>query len=173
MVVDILCRYGLRERIRVIASGKLITPAEIAWAYCTGADFVTSARGFMFSLGCIQAMKCNQNTCPTGVTTHVPRLQRGLDPADKAGKVANYCRNLVHEVETIAHSCGVAEPRLLRRYHVRIVQASGTSFPFDVLQPWPNGPDDLLVYDRQAGQSAVRATPAVMLRPVGGVPEQA
>ena len=151
----------------------MITPSAVAWALCAGANFVASARGFMFSLGCIQAMKCNRNTCPTGITTHAPRLQRGLDPADKAVKVANYCRNLVHEVETIAHSCGVAEPRLLRRYHVRIVQAGGNSVPFDVLQPWPNGPDDLLVYDRQAGQSTVRATPAVMLRPVGGVPEQA
>ncbi|MCB1684517.1 MAG: FMN-binding glutamate synthase family protein, partial [Pseudomonadales bacterium] len=63
IVVDILTRHGLRDRIKVIAAGKLITPAEVAWAYCAGADFVTSARGFMFALGCIQAMKCNRNTC--------------------------------------------------------------------------------------------------------------
>ena len=144
-VAEILCAHGLRERIRLIASGKLVMPSGVAWALCAGADFVTSARGFMFSLGCIQAMKCNQNTCPTGITTHNPRLQMGLDPTDKAVKVANYCRNLVREVETIAHSCGVSEPRLLRRYHVRIVQADGNSVPFDILRPWPNLEDDLSI----------------------------
>ncbi|OYY89509.1 MAG: FMN-binding glutamate synthase family protein [Sphingomonas sp. 28-66-16] len=135
MVADILHRHGLRNRIRIIASGKLVTPAEVAWALCSGADFVNSARGFMFSLGCIQALKCNKNTCPTGITTHDKRLQRGLDPADKAVKVANYCHTLVHDVETIAHSCGVAEPRFLRRFHVRVVQGNGQSVPMDVLFP--------------------------------------
>ena len=113
MLSDILHQYGLRERIRIIASGKRITPSEVAWAICAGADFVNSARGFMFSLGCIQAMKCNKNTCPTGITTHDPRFQRGLDPSDKKVKVANYCKSLVHEVEVLAHSCGVDEPRQL------------------------------------------------------------
>ncbi|MGI9322362.1 MAG: FMN-binding glutamate synthase family protein, partial [Pseudomonadales bacterium] len=106
LVADILARAGMKERIRLIASGKLITPAEVGWALCVGADFVNSARGFMFSLGCIQALKCNKNTCPTGITTHNPRLQKGLDPENKATKVASYCANLVHEVEILAHSCG-------------------------------------------------------------------
>lgn len=74
MVVDILCKYGLRDRIKLFAAGKLITPAEVAWAYCAGADAVNSARGFMFALGCIQSLKCNRNTCPTGITTHDRRL---------------------------------------------------------------------------------------------------
>ena len=107
----------------------------------------------MFSLGCIQALKCNRNICPTGITTHNPRLQRGLDPADKAVRVANYCRNMVHEVEVIAHSCGVAEPRLLRRYHVRIVQANGASVPLDILHPWPENPGKLDLVDRYAEPS--------------------
>lgn len=151
MVANILQAHGLRDRIRLIASGKLITPSGVAWALCTGADFVVSARGFMFSLGCIQALKCNKNTCPTGVTTHNPRLQRGLDPTDKAVKVASYCRNMVHEVEVLAHSCGVGEPRQLRRYHVRIVQANGSSVPLDVLHPWPDNPDELVLVDRNPG----------------------
>ncbi len=137
MLSDILHQYGLRERIRIIASGKRITPSEVAWAICAGADFVNSARGFMFSLGCIQAMKCNKNTCPTGITTHDPRFQRGLDPTDKKVKVANYCKSLVHEVEVLAHSCGVDEPRQLGRKHVRIVQANGKSVPLDELYPRP------------------------------------
>ena len=66
LVVDKLNEHGLRERIRIIASGKMITPAEAAWAFCAGTDFVVSARGFMFALGCIQALQCNQNCCPTG-----------------------------------------------------------------------------------------------------------
>ena len=69
---------GLKDRIRLIASGKLVNPGDVAWALAAGADFVTSARGFMFSLGCIQALKCNKNTCPTGITTHDPRFQKGL-----------------------------------------------------------------------------------------------
>ncbi len=93
MLSDILHKYGLRDRIKIIASGKRITPSDVAWALCAGADFVNSARGFMFSLGCIQALKCNQNTCPTGITTHNPRLQKGLDPNDKKVKVASYCKN--------------------------------------------------------------------------------
>ncbi|WP_373490131.1 FMN-binding glutamate synthase family protein, partial [Parasphingorhabdus sp.] len=138
MLSDILHRYGLRDRIRIIASGKRITPSSVAWAICAGADFVNTARGFMFSLGCIQSLKCNKNTCPTGVTTHNPRLQRGLDPQDKKVKVANYCRNIVHEVEVIAHSCGVDEPRQLGRKHVRIVQDTGKSVPYDEIYPRPD-----------------------------------
>jgi len=127
LVADKLQDYGLKERIKLIASGKLINPAEVAWALCVGADFVVSARGFMFALGCIQALQCNKNTCPTGITTHNLRLQRGLDPSIKAERVANYVRNMVFEVGTIAHSCGVREPRQLRRMHARMVMEDGRS----------------------------------------------
>lgn len=135
LVVDILNTYGLRERIRVVASGKLINPAEVAWALCVGADFAVTARGFMFSLGCIQALQCNKNTCPTGITTHDPDLQRGLDVADKAERVYHYAMNMRKEVGIIAHSCGVPEPRLLKRFHCRIVQHDGRSVPLDELYP--------------------------------------
>ena len=135
MLVDALERHGLRERVRVVASGKLITPTEIAWALCAGADFAVSARGFMFALGCIQAMRCNKNTCPTGITTHNGRLQRGLDPPTKAVSVANYQRRIEEELKIIAHSCGVAEPRLLRREHCRIVQPDGRSRPLSEIYP--------------------------------------
>ncbi len=137
LVSDILTKHGLKDRIRIIASGKLVTPSELAWALATGADFVCSARGFMFALGCIQSLKCNKNTCPTGITTHNPRLQRGLDPEDKAVKVANYCKNMIHEVEIISHSCGVKRPRLMKRKHMRIVQDNGKSVPMDELFPYP------------------------------------
>jgi len=134
-LVDTLCRYGLRDRIRVIASGKLVTPTEVAWALCIGADFIVSARGFMFALGCIQALQCNKNTCPTGITTHNPRLQKGLDVENKAVRVCHYATNLNHEVGVIAHSCGVHEPRELRRFHARMVIENGKTLGFDELYP--------------------------------------
>ncbi len=121
MLVDILEQAGLKQRIKVISSGKLVTPDGVAWALCVGADFVTSARGFMFALGCIQAMQCNRDTCPTGITTHNKRLQRGLVPKDKAARVNHYATNVEKEISIIAHSCGVAEPRLLDRSHARLV----------------------------------------------------
>ena len=136
-VSDVLHKYGLKNRIRLIVSGKLVTPSEVAWAIASGADFINSARGFMFSLGCIQALKCNKNTCPTGITTHNKRLQKGLNPKDKAVKVANYCHNMVHEVQVLSHSCGVSRPRLMARKHVRIVQDNGKSVAMDELFPRP------------------------------------
>ena len=134
LIDDLLSQEGLRERIAVIASGKLVTPEDVAWAFCVGADFVNAARGFMFALGCIQALKCDENTCPTGITTHNKRLQRGLDPTNKAVRVKNYCQTVQKEVEMIAHSCGCDHPRDMTREHVLIVQAGGRSIPFS--QSW-------------------------------------
>lgn len=135
VVVDKLCYFGLRERVKVIASGKLINPVDAAVALCLGADIINSARGFMFSLGCIQALQCNRNTCPTGVTTHNKRLQRGLVPEDKAERVARYSLSMRKEIGTIAHSCGVPEPSRLQRFHCRIMQDDGHSIPLDELFP--------------------------------------
>ncbi len=135
LVADMLVKHTLKQRVRLVASGKLITPANVAWALCAGADFVNAARGFMFALGCIQALKCNKNSCPTGVTTHNVRLQAGLDPQVKSVRVANYCQNIVHEVEMIAHACGVPKPRALGRHHVRIVGSDGLSRPIDEFYP--------------------------------------
>ncbi|MGJ8686764.1 MAG: FMN-binding glutamate synthase family protein [Spongiibacteraceae bacterium] len=135
LVVDKLNEYNLRRRIKVIASGKMINPAEAAWALSVGADFIVSARGFMFALGCIQALQCNKNTCPTGITTHNPELQRGLVPSDKAKRVKNYALNLMHEVGVIAHSCGVKEARGLQRRHVYLINAQGIPEPLLDLYP--------------------------------------
>ncbi|SDJ59399.1 FMN-binding glutamate synthase family protein [Microbulbifer yueqingensis] len=135
LVVDLLDQYGMRGRIKVICAGKLLTPSMVAWAIAMGADFVNCGRGFMFSLGCIQAMQCNRNTCPTGVTTHNPDLQQGLDPVNKAERVYNYARNMAYEVGYIAHSCGVTEPRQLRRHHVEVINERGMAVPLSELVP--------------------------------------
>ncbi len=135
MLVDLLNEYGLRPRVKVIASGKAITPGAAAAVICAGADFVVSGRGFMFALGCIQALQCNKNTCPTGITTHDKDLQRGLVPADKAERVRRYQQTMEKEVGIIAHSCGVKEARQLARKHCRIVQNNGRSKPMDEVFP--------------------------------------
>jgi len=135
MVANLRDEHGLKDRIRLISSGKLVNPGDVAWALAAGADFVISARGFMFALGCIQALKCNRNTCPTGVTTHDPRFQKGLVVEDKYMRVAAYAHEIIHEVEIIAHSVGVSEPRQLRRRHVRIMQEGGQSRPMNEIMP--------------------------------------
>ena len=136
-VVDALIEANLKDRVRVIAAGQLVTSARAAWALACGADFVNTARGFMFALGCIQALRCHTNTCPTGITTHNPRLQRGLVVEEKAERVANYCLNMNREIDMIAHSCGLRHAREFRREHVRIVQADGRSTALNMLHPYP------------------------------------
>ncbi len=131
VIVDILKQYKLRDRIKLIASGKMINPAEVAWALCAGADFINSARGFLFALGCIQALQCNKNTCPTGITTHNKKLQYGLDPQDKAMRIMHYALNMEKELEIIAHACGVEHPRLLNRQHAKIVDQLGNVVNMD------------------------------------------
>lgn len=136
-LINTLIAKGLRERIKVICSGKRITAYDVAWALSMGADFVNSARGFMLALGCIQSLQCNRNTCPTGITTQNPKLQRGLVVTDKSEKVYHYARNLMYEVGIIAHSCGVDDPRQLDRTHCRVVGDDGLSVPLIKLFPYP------------------------------------
>jgi glutamate synthase domain-containing protein 2 len=135
MVVDTLAKYNLSKRVRVIASGKLVTSADVAWAMCMGADFTVSARGYMFALGCIQSLQCHRDTCPTGITTHNKRLQKGLVVADKARRVANYAHWVNHELDVIAYSCGLHNASEFSRKHVRIVQKPGYSISLDELYP--------------------------------------
>jgi glutamate synthase domain-containing protein 2 len=89
----------------------------------------------MFSLGCIQTLKCNNNTCATGITTHIPSLQKGLVMAEKDRRVAAYAKAVVHEVGTIGHCVGVAEPRQMGRKHIRIVCDDGTSIEISEIHP--------------------------------------
>jgi glutamate synthase domain-containing protein 2 len=154
-VVDSLLQSDLKSRIRVVAAGKLVTSARAAWALCVGADFVVTARGFMFSLGCIQALRCHTNTCPTGVTTHNKRLQRGLVVEEKYLRVANYARNMNMEIDMIAHSCGCRHARELKREHVRIVQTANQSIALNMLYPYPT------VGSRAAFKKATAAASAV------------
>jgi glutamate synthase domain-containing protein 2 len=136
-VAALLTEAGLKDRIKLVVAGKLVTPHMVAWALASGADFVNSARGFMFALGCIQALQCHKNTCPTGITTHNIQLQKGLDPTDKTQRVAAYQMNITKSVSMIAHSCGLAEPRQLKSEHIHIVNANGFSVPLSEVNPQP------------------------------------
>jgi len=137
MVVDVLMEYGLKNRVHVVASGKLITSANVAWALCMGADFAVTSRGFMFALGCIQSLKCHEDVCPTGITTHNKRLQKGLVVTDKSERVAAYAHWVNHEINALARSCGLRNARGFRREHIRIVQKPGYSVALDKLYPYP------------------------------------
>ncbi len=96
----------IRHKMKLFAAGKLISPGKQLIALSLGADAVYSARGFMLALGCIQALQCNANTCPVGITTHRPELQRGLDIEGKAQRVANYVHALEHDWEEALSALG-------------------------------------------------------------------
>ncbi|WP_034258910.1 FMN-binding glutamate synthase family protein [Aequorivita capsosiphonis] len=96
-VVDTLNGYDLKKDIKVITATKIITAFDILKALCMGADICNSARGMMFALGCIQALRCDTNECPTGVTTNNPGLMRGLVVEDKRKRVKNYHEKTVAE----------------------------------------------------------------------------
>lgn len=120
-----LIEHGLKQRIRIIASGKLVTADRVAWAIAAGADFANSARAPMVGAGCEQFKQCHANTCPKGITTNDPELLKGMDPAQIGRETANLIIGIREDVERIAHSCGLADVRDLRPHHVNIVQADG------------------------------------------------
>lgn len=121
----------------VLLGSKVATGIAQIRGIPVGQDFVNTARGFMFSLGCIQALRCHTNTCPTGSTAHNVKLQRGLVVEEKFERVANYCLNMNSEIDMIAHSCGLRRAREFRREHVRIVGADGRSTALNMLSPYP------------------------------------
>ena len=118
LVHGTLLEAGLRDRLVIFASGKLINPGKQMMALSLGADAVYSARGFLLALGCIQALQCNRNTCPVGITTHQRQLQKGLDIDDKAGRVANYIAALHHDHVELLAAMGKTSSQLLSEENV-------------------------------------------------------
>ncbi len=102
--------HGLDEQLVFIGAGRLGLPTEAMTAMAMGVDGVGVAREAMLAIGCIQAQKCHTTHCPTGVATHSKRLTRGLDPADKSVRLANYVRSLRHELVRLANAMGAAHP---------------------------------------------------------------
>ncbi len=120
LVHNSLVGTGLRDRIKIGASGKVASGVDIVSRVCQGADFTLSARAMMFAVGCIQALKCNTNHCPTGVATQDPARAKALDVADKTTRVFNYQRATVASAAQIVASMGLAgfhelSPAMLNR----------------------------------------------------------
>jgi glutamate synthase domain-containing protein 2 len=107
-LMNLLDEERMREEIKVFAAGKLINPARQFFAMALGADAIYTARGFMLAMGCIQALQCNANTCPVGITTHDPHLMNGLDIEDKSNRVMNYVHSLMHDHVDMLAALGCA-----------------------------------------------------------------
>ncbi|GAA0519252.1 MAG: FMN-binding glutamate synthase family protein [Pigmentiphaga sp.] len=136
LVHNTLVGVNLRDRIRIGASGKIITAFDIARTLALGADWCNSARGFMFSLGCIQAQACHTDRCPTGVTTQDPLRQQALVVPDKAERVYNFHRNTLRALSELVSAAGLDHPSKLSAEHIvrRIsgneVKLLASLFPF-------------------------------------------
>ena len=109
---------GLRDQIRLIASGKVNTGFQIATKVALGADMCNAARAMMFALGCIQALRCNTNRCPTGVATQDPELVRGLHVGDKSTRVARFHRETVKSFFEVLGAAGLQDPQELKPWYV-------------------------------------------------------
>ena len=137
-VDNALRRDGIRDDVTLIASGQIATGGEVATHIALGADIVHIGRGFLFSIGCIQALRCHTNTCPTGVTTQNRWLQSGLDPTDKGVRVSNYSLALERDLQAITHACGLRHPSELHRGHVVVNVSPGVRKPLIELFPYPD-----------------------------------
>ncbi|MDX1649307.1 MAG: FMN-binding glutamate synthase family protein [Myxococcota bacterium] len=132
---DALRRHGVRERVRIFASGKLVTPDRVALALCLGADAVNIGRGLMISVGCIQAQKCHTNRCPVGVATTDEQLMKALVIDEKKWRVANYLITLRAGLATLAAAAGLASPSAFRREHAVFRDALGRAWTAEELFP--------------------------------------
>lgn len=117
-VHNTLVGCGLREHIRLGASGKIVSAFDIASVMALGADWANSARGFMFAIGCIQSQSCHTNKCPTGVATQDPLRQRALVVPDKAERVHNFHRNTLKALAEMIAAAGLSHPAQIEAKHL-------------------------------------------------------
>ena len=117
-VDNMLKGFGIRQHIKVGASGKILTGFQILRAVALGADMCYSARAMMMAVGCIQALECNRNTCPAGVATQDPDLVKGLDVDDKKVRVANFHKNTIESFVELMAASGIDSPTKLNRHQI-------------------------------------------------------
>ena len=118
LVHNTLVGMNLRQRIKIGCAGKIVSAFDVARAMALGADWCNSARGFMFSLGCIQAQHCHTGTCPTGVATQDPVRQQALVVPDKMTRVANFHRNTLEALRELVQAAGLQHPRQITASHI-------------------------------------------------------
>lgn len=124
-VQNTLVGAGIRDKIKVGVSGKIISGFDIAKMMALGADWCNSARGFMFAVGCIQSRSCHTNKCPTGVATQDPSRQKALDIPDKSQRVKNFHANTLRSLADIVGSAGLSHPSQLKPHHIVRRQPDG------------------------------------------------
>ena len=129
-VHNALVGVGLRDRIRIGCSGKIVTAFDMAAAFALGADWCNSARGFMFALGCIQSLSCHTDKCPTGVATQDPSRSRALVVEDKTERVRNFHRSMLHALAELTAAAGLEHPSDFRPEHFsrRVTEREVTTF---------------------------------------------
>jgi len=131
-----LLGIGYREKIKIIAAGKIVTAFQMFKTMAMGADICNSARGMMMALGCIQARRCHSNTCPTGVATQDPQRNNALDVADKAKRVARLHHETIQTFLELVAAGGLSSPDEIRPEHVRrrvdslTIKHYGEIYPF-------------------------------------------
>ena len=116
-VHNALVGIGVRDKVRIGASGKITSAFDLAKTMALGADWCNAARGFMFAVGCIQAQSCHTGQCPTGVATQDPLRQRAIVVPDKAERVANFQRNTLHALSELVAAAGLSHPSELAPHH--------------------------------------------------------
>ena len=132
---NILTGAGLRDDLKLGASGKMISACDFCRIHALGADYVMAARAFMFSLGCVQARACHTNKCPTGITTQDKNRQRALVVDDKAPRVASYHRNTLGAIAQVIGAAGLAHPADLQPWHIHMRSATDEVVRGDVAYP--------------------------------------
>jgi len=131
-LADTLKKYNLRKDIVIITSGKIVDGFDLLKAICLGADVCNSARAMMLSLGCIQALECHKNTCPTGVTTNNERLMRGLVVKKKWKRVKNYHEEVIKDFLELLSATGCNNVKQLNRSYI-YKQLNGKSVSLEKL----------------------------------------
>ncbi|MBL8020907.1 MAG: FMN-binding glutamate synthase family protein [Leptospirales bacterium] len=125
-----LVEHGIRDRVKLSASGRIFTPAHAAHAYASGADICETARGAMLSLGCIQAIKCHTNECPTGITTNSPWRMHGLHIPEKSTRVHHFLKGFHDDMLELTRVIGKSDPRDIELDDIRVLSRAGVFSSF-------------------------------------------
>ncbi len=135
-VYDALVGFGIKKHIKLIASGKIMTSFHLFRAIALGADVTYSARAMMLALGCIQALECNTNHCPTGVATQISELYAGLVPSDKQVRVANYQNETIKNFVELMAAAGIDDVNKINRTHIYRRVTMNTIKRYDEIFPY-------------------------------------